>query len=77
MDNYIRYNVDKTPESPLCRMCGTKNEIISHIVNECGKFAQKVYKRRHDSVGRYAHRKFCEKRGFSRARLWYEHESEV
>ena len=53
--NYIKYNIDKTSESPLCRMFGTRNETISHKVSECGKLAQKVYKRRHDSVGRYVH----------------------
>ena len=36
----------------------------------------KKYKRRHDSVGRYVHWQFCEKLGFNRARLWYEHEPE-
>ena len=51
--NYIKYNIDKTAESPLCRMYGTRNETISHIVRECGKLAQKDHKRRHDSVGRY------------------------
>ena len=57
-------------------MCGTKNETISNIVCECGKFAQKEYKRRHGSVGRYIYWQFCEKLGFNRARLWYEHEPE-
>ena len=52
------------------------SETISHRVSECGKLAQKVYKRRHDSVGRYVQWQFCEKLGFSRARLWYEHEPE-
>ena len=33
-------------------------------------------KQRHDSVGRYVHWQFCEKLGFNRARLWYEHEPE-
>ena len=50
--NYIKYNIDKTAESPLCRMYGTRNETISHIASECGKLAQKEYKRRHDSIGR-------------------------
>ena len=72
--NYIKYNIDKTAESSLCRMCGTRNETISHIVNAYGKLAQKEYKRRHDSVRRYVHWQFCEKLGFSRARLWYEYE---
>ena len=40
-----------------------------------GKLAQKEYKRRHDSVRRFWE-KFCEKLGFDRARLWYEHEPE-
>ena len=31
---------------------------------------------RHDSVGRYVHWEFCEKVGFNRARLSYEHEPE-
>ena len=64
--NYIKYNIDKTAESLLCRMCGTRNGTISHIVSECGKLAQKEYK----------HWQFCEKLGFSRARLYYEHEPE-
>ena len=42
----------------------------------CGKLGQKEYKRRHDGVGSYAHWQFCEKLGFTRAWLWYEHEPE-
>ena len=56
--NCIKYNIDKTAESPLCRMCGTRNETISQIVSKCGKLAQKEYKWRHDSVGRYVHWQF-------------------
>ena len=74
--NYIKCNIDKTAESPLCRMCRTRNETISHIVSEWSKLAQKEYKRRHDIVGRFVHEQFCEKLGFNRARLWYEHEPE-
>ena len=73
---YIKYNFDKTAESPLCRMCGTRNETISHIVSECGKLAQKEHKRRHDTVRRNVRWQLCEKLGFNRARLWYEHEPE-
>ena len=71
--NYIKHNTDKIGESPLCGNCGTRNETI---VSECGKLSQKEYKRRYDSVGRYVHWQFCEKLGFNRARLWYEHEPE-
>ena len=73
--NYNKCNIDKTGESPLCRMCGIRNETISHIVSEYAKLAQE-YKRRHDSVERYVHWQFCEKLRFNRASLWYEHEPE-
>ena len=53
--NYIKYNIDKTGKSPLCRMRGTRNETISHIVSKCSKLAQKEYKQRYDSVGKYVH----------------------
>ena len=36
--NYIKYNIDKTAN---CKMGGTRNETISHVVSECGKLAQK------------------------------------
>ena len=72
--SYIKYNIDKTGKSPICRMCGTRNETISHIVSECATLAQKEYKRRHDSVGRYVLLHFCEKLGLNMERLWYEHE---
>ena len=49
--NYIKYNIDKTGESLLCKMCDTRNETISREVSECGKLAQKEYKLRCDSVG--------------------------
>ena len=61
--NYIKYNIDKTDGSPLCSICGTRNETISRIVSKCGKLGQKEHKRRHDSVRRYLHWQFCEKLG--------------
>ena len=32
--SYIKYKIDKTAESPLCEMRGTRNETISYIVSE-------------------------------------------
>ena len=53
-----------------------KNKALSYIVSEYGKLAQKEYKWRYDSVGKYVNCQFCEKLGFNRARLWYEHQPE-
>ena len=51
--NYTKFHVDKTADSPLCRMCGERGESIYHLVIECGKLAQREYKRRHDDVTGY------------------------
>ena len=57
-------------------MCDTKSEIISHIVSECEKLAQKEYKRRHDNVARIVHWKLCGKYNLKRSEKWYEHAPE-
>ena len=49
---YIKHDIDKSIESPLCRLCEENGETVSHIVSECKKLAQKEYKRRHDNVAR-------------------------
>ena len=59
--NYVKFHIDKTAESPLCRLCGNKGESVNHIVSECSKLAQKEYKRRHDNIGRIVHWKLCGK----------------
>ena len=72
--NYIRHHIDKTSESPLCRMCNEKGETVSHIVSECKSLAQREYKRRHDNVARYVHWILCEKANIDRtADAWYDH----
>ena len=43
--NYVKYYIDKTSESPLCRFCGNKGESVQHLECECEKLAQKEYKR--------------------------------
>ena len=53
--NYIKFHIDRTSASPLCRMCSNKGEKVSHIVSECSVLAQREYKRRHDNVARYIH----------------------
>ena len=75
--NYIKHNIDKTADSPLCRMCTQKGETISHIVSECTKLAQREYKRRHDNVARYVHWKLSEKVNLERGKEWYNHKPEA
>lgn len=40
----IKSCIDKQGVSPICRICGKREETIAHLVAECGKLAQKQYK---------------------------------
>ena len=74
--NYVKHKIDKTAQSPLCRMCDKKSETISHIVSECEQLAQKEYKRRHNNVARIVHWKLCGKYNLKISEKWYEHAPE-
>ena len=54
--NAIKSRIDKQDVSPVCRMCGKREESIAHVVAECEKLAQNQYKNwRHDRVGKVIH----------------------
>ena len=60
--NYIKYHVDKTSDSPLCRLCGKKGESVQHITSGCEKLAQKEEKRQRDNVAKKVHWDICKKK---------------
>ena len=74
--NYVKHRIDKTPQSPLCRMCDKKSEAISDIVSECEKLAQKDCKRRHDNVARIVQWNLRGKYNLKESEKWYEHAPE-
>ena len=60
-------------DSP-CRVCGSADETVAHIVSECQKLAQKEYKQvRHDNIAKVIQWKLCEKWGFEKSDQWYTH----
>ena len=59
--NYTKYHIDKTSDTPLCRVCGERGETVSHLVSECLKLAQREYKKKHDNVAKYIHWLLVEK----------------
>ena len=67
---YMKYHIDKTGESPMCRMCGKKGESVQHITSGCEKLAQKEYKRRHDNVAKKLHSDICKKNRLERIEDW-------
>ena len=72
----MKYHIDKTSESPLCRLRGKKGESVQHITSGCEKLAQKEYKRRHASVAKKVHWDICKKNGLEHSEKWYEHAPE-
>ena len=53
--NHIKARIDNTQQNSKCRLCGDRDETISHIISECSKLAQKEYKTRYDLVGKVIH----------------------
>ena len=75
--NSIKNRIDKEDVSPMCRLCGEREETVSHIVAECEKLAQREYKMwRHDKVGQVIHWKLCQKFNTPCKDKWYDHDPE-
>ena len=53
--NLVKARIDKSQGDSLCTMRRKVDESIYHIVNGCSKLAQKVYKRKHDNLGKIVH----------------------
>ena len=65
--NSIKAYIDEQNIPPTCRLCGVREETVSHIVAECKMLLQKHYHLwRHDKVAAVIHWKLCE-------RKWYDH----
>ena len=72
--NSIKYSIDKTSETPLCRLCGDATETVRHIVSGCKKLAQREYWKRHDKVALWVHWEMCRKYGIECNDKWYHHQ---
>ena len=74
--NVLKFNIDNTRNSSLCRLCGEKNESVTHLICGCKVLAQKEYKRRHDSIARIVNWMLCSRHSIGRVDRWYEHHPE-
>ena len=62
-------------QNSKCKLCGDRDDMINHIVNECNKLAQKEYQTRHDWVGKVIHWEMCKKLKFDHKNKWYKHKA--
>jgi len=74
--NYIKFHIDHSATSPMCRLCHNKPETIDHVLNGCSKLSQNEYKRRHDNVAAAIHWCMCRKYLIPCNDRWYEHRAE-
>ena len=72
--NLVKSRTEKSQGDSLCRACRKVDESIDHIVSGYSKFAQKEYKRKHDSLGQVVHWKLARKCNFEVGDNWYEYE---
>ena len=74
--NAIKVKIYKQNGSPMCRLCGVKEETVDHLVSCCEKIAQTDYKGRHDRVATLIHWSLCKQYGFPRSDNWWAHQAE-
>ena len=71
--NYIKANIFHQGSSSQCRLCGSNNETVDHILSSCSVIAQSHYKHRHDEVARIIHWELCKWGGFPVSDQWWTH----
>ena len=71
--NAVKARIENENVSSKCRMCGSDDETVQHILCSCSKLAQTEYKKRHDVVGRVVHWELCKEYGVECSDKWYEH----
>ena len=57
--------------SPLCRLCGSTDETINHLISSCSFIAQTAYIKRHDQVAKFIHWKLAQCYGFEVVCQWW------
>ena len=61
--NAVKVRIENQNASSKCKMCGSHDETVQHILCSCPKLAQKEYKTRHDVVGPVIHWEACKEYG--------------
>ena len=53
--NSVKYSIDKTSETPRCRLCNKNVESIIHIISTSPNLAKNQYQKRYDKVVKKIH----------------------
>ena len=69
----MKCSIDKTSETPLCRLCNENIESFTHIISACPKLAKNQYRKKHDKVANKIHWLLFKKFNLECYDKWYEH----
>ena len=53
-----------------------ENATVTHMISECNKLVQKVYKSRHDWVGKVNHWELCKRLKVDHTKKWHMYKPE-
>ena len=68
---WISKSIDGQEVSEECRICGERDDSITHLIAKCKKLAQKEYKQRRDNITRIVHLELSQKFGLVGKGKWY------
>ena len=50
--NLVKYSIEKTSETPHCKICNENVESVTHIISACPNLARNQYRKKHDKVAK-------------------------
>ena len=71
--NLLKYSIDKTSETPCCRLRNKNVEGFIHIISACPNLAKNQYCKKHDKVAKKIDWLLCKKSYLECNDKWYEH----
>ena len=71
--NSVKYSIERTSETPLCRLCNENVERVIHIISACPNLAKNQYRKRHNKVAKKIHWLLRKKFQLECNDKWYEH----
>ena len=74
--NSVKYIIDRTNETPLCRLCNKNTESVTHIISTCPNLAKNQYQKRADKIAKKTNWLLRKKFHLECNDKWYEHGSD-
>ena len=71
--NAVKGRIFHQAGSANCRLCGSHDETVDHLLSSCNVIAQTYYKKCHDVAAKIIHWELAKRGGFECATKWWEH----